>query len=93
MSWSTRPRPDADETSWLGRAGCHGHRSRMAMEPGTVPAEVLLLKCATSARTANGYLLQNEDKQTMNTSIYLLFIIGIAFYCEMRRRMSTMGML
>jgi hypothetical protein len=23
----------------------------------------------------------------------LLFTIGIAFYCEMRRRMSTMGML
>jgi hypothetical protein len=32
-------------------------------------------------------------KQTMNTLASLLFIIGIAFYCEMRRRMFTMGML
>jgi hypothetical protein len=29
----------------------------------------------------------------MNTSASLLFTIGIAFYCEMRRRMFTMGML
>jgi hypothetical protein len=29
----------------------------------------------------------------MNTSASLLFTIGIAFYFEMRRRMSTMGML
>jgi hypothetical protein len=29
----------------------------------------------------------------MNTSAFLLFTIGIAFYCEMRRQMSTMGML
>jgi hypothetical protein len=29
----------------------------------------------------------------MNTSTSLLFIICIAFYFEMRRRMSTMGML
>jgi hypothetical protein len=34
-----------------------------------------------------------QDKQTMNTSASLLFTIGIAFYCEMHRRMSTMGML
>jgi hypothetical protein len=27
----------------------------------------------------------------MNTSVSLLFTIGIAFYCEMHRRMSTMG--
>jgi hypothetical protein len=33
------------------------------------------------------------DKQTMNTSTSLLFTIGIAFYFEMRRPMSTMGML
>jgi hypothetical protein len=29
----------------------------------------------------------------MNTSTSLLFTIGTAFYCEMRRRMSTMGKL
>jgi hypothetical protein len=29
----------------------------------------------------------------MNTSASLLFTIGIAFYCEMLRQMSTMGML
>jgi hypothetical protein len=34
-----------------------------------------------------------QDKQTMNTSASLLFTIGITFYCEMRHRMSTMGML
>jgi hypothetical protein len=28
-----------------------------------------------------------------NTSASLLFTIGIAFYCEMRRRMFTMDML
>jgi hypothetical protein len=34
-----------------------------------------------------------QDKQTMNTSASLLYTIGIAFYFEMHRRMSTMGML
>ena len=29
----------------------------------------------------------------MNTSTSLLFAICLAFYCEMRRRMFTMGML
>jgi hypothetical protein len=29
----------------------------------------------------------------MNTSTSLLFTMGIAFYFEMRRQMSTMGML
>jgi hypothetical protein len=54
-------------------------------------------------RTANGVppcpMIWNkptskwQDKQTMNTLTSLLSTIGIAFYCEMRRRISTMGML
>jgi hypothetical protein len=34
-----------------------------------------------------------QDKQIMNTSTSLLFTICLAFYFEMRHRMSTMGML
>jgi hypothetical protein len=34
-----------------------------------------------------------HDKQTTNTSTSLLFTICLGFYFEMRRRMSTMGML
>jgi hypothetical protein len=37
--------------------------------------------------------IKMTGKQTMNTSASLLFTIGIAFYFEMRCRMSTMGML
>jgi hypothetical protein len=47
----------------------------------------------SSPMTWNKPTSKLQDKQTMNTSTSLLFTIGIAFYCEMHCRMSTMGML
>jgi hypothetical protein len=68
------------------------------------PKQVLVIvSIHISSRTANGVppcpMTWNkptskwQDKQTMNTSASLLFTICIAFYFEIRRRISTKGML
>jgi hypothetical protein len=69
-----------------------------------VPSKALIIvSIYVSSRTVNGVPLcpmtwnkltsKWQDKQTMNTSTSLLFTIYLAFYFEMRRRMSTMGVL
>jgi hypothetical protein len=67
------------------------------------PKQVLVIvSIHVSSRTPTGYLLPDDieqahitmTRQTDNEHLAsLLFTIGIAFYCEMRHQISTMGML
>jgi hypothetical protein len=74
----------------------------MLLDLGPKQALVIVSICVSS-RTANGVPParwhgtsphQNDKTNRQWTPRHLfLFTIGITFYCEMRRRMSTMGML
>jgi hypothetical protein len=67
------------------------------------PKQVLvIISIYVSSKTPTGYLLPDDmeqahikmTRQTGNEHLAsFLFTMGIAFYCEMRRRMSTIGML
>jgi hypothetical protein len=68
-----------------------------------VPKQVLVIvSIRVSLRTPTGYLLlddmetiphQNDKTKRQWTPRHLFYLpLGIAFYFEMRRRMSTMGM-
>jgi hypothetical protein len=83
---------------------CLHHKHLEWLKLMRVPSKALVIvSIHVSSRTAIGVppcpMTWNkptskwQDKQTMNTLTSLLFTICLAFYFEMRRRMSTIGML